>query len=162
MWSRKDLGRKRKVCIGRALFFPSQSIVLFLDGVCTVLPTNTHIRLACHFLNRNETVNHLNKCLCHSKVFSQVSSSLLLGLNWNCLTGKITRTGPSYIFVLNWNLGVRFWRWQSAVPLFSLQLGEGQWLVTCLAYTTPHGRLGFRAVWGCEKTLNAYHLGINT
>lgn len=48
---------------------------------CTVLPTNTHIQVACHFLNQNESVKHLYKCLCHSKVFTQTSSSLLLGLN---------------------------------------------------------------------------------
>lgn len=147
--------RKKKVCIGRALFFPSLSIVLFLGP-----SYNAHIQVACHFLNQNERVKHLSKYICHSKVFSPV----LLGLNWNCLTSKTIRTGPAYILVLmeTWESSLGY---DEGQPLcFNLK----QWL----SWVTWHAGILIQIfhasnpdihdipVQGCQKTWSAYSMGV--
>jgi purine-cytosine permease-like protein len=51
----KTIEEKERPALEGLFFFFSQSIVLFLVVACTVLPTNTHIQVADHFLNQNCT-----------------------------------------------------------------------------------------------------------
>lgn len=80
-----------------------------------------------------------------SKTFVQiVFSSIFLSIAWvngNCLTSRITRTGPGCLFVFNWNLGSQVLEMTYCSPFIlpKAQGGSGTWL----GHTTTCDGLGF-------------------